>query len=206
MHLILHAIPHPILCPIPCQPVALAVCASQNLMFPKNFNLSTISEILVDWCRMGNRTKNRMEIRFACKSDRESDSKTYVYVPLKRKRRRLHTFTVCSTLEAGQSWNEVRKGKGDHDRNNNNKKKRKAFSVAERETEIHTTAQRARVARRLKSSVGAVYMFEFPYEFPYESANKSPYDLVRIRFPTRYESAPILNWTRSHFPGNNFLS
>jgi hypothetical protein len=39
--------------------------------------------------------------------------------------------------------------------------------------------------------LGAVYTYEFPYESPYEFL----YDLVRIRFPIRYKSAPILNWT-----------
>jgi hypothetical protein len=69
-HSILHPIPHP----IPFFPVAQAV----RMYFPKFYGsknkLSTISEIGIDWCRMG----NRMGIRFACKSGGESDAKTYV--------------------------------------------------------------------------------------------------------------------------------
>jgi hypothetical protein len=33
--------------------------------------------VVVDWCRTGNRTKNRMGIR-SCKSDGESDAESYV--------------------------------------------------------------------------------------------------------------------------------
>jgi hypothetical protein len=40
------------------------------------------------------------------------------------------------------------------------------------------------------------------YESAYESAYESPYDLLHIRFAVRYESVPILNWTRFNFPGN----
>jgi hypothetical protein len=52
----------------------------------------------------------------------------------------------------------------------------------------------------LKSSLRAVYKDESPYELPHES----PFDLVHIRFPVRYESAPILiiNWSRFNFSGN----
>jgi hypothetical protein len=35
-----------------------------------------------DWCRMGNRTELRLGLRFACKSGRESNAKTYVRHPL----------------------------------------------------------------------------------------------------------------------------
>jgi hypothetical protein len=54
---------------------------SRNLELPKKFNSLAVlflRRIKVDWCRMGNRTENRMGIQFACKLDKESDAKKYV--------------------------------------------------------------------------------------------------------------------------------
>jgi hypothetical protein len=48
------------------------------------------------------------------------------------------------------------------------------------------------------AALGAVYTYEFAYELVYESPN----DLVRIRFPVRNASMPILNWTRFYLLGN----
>jgi hypothetical protein len=45
--------------------------------------------------------------------------------------------------------------------------------------------------------LGAVYTYDFPHE--------SPDDLMHIRFPIRYKSAPILIWTRLNFPGNSIF-
>jgi hypothetical protein len=50
-----------------------------------------------------------------------------------------------------------------------------------------TAAMGAPTAQQVRGGIHVTY------EFPFKSAYESPYDLVRFRFPIRYESAPILN-------------
>jgi hypothetical protein len=80
---------HPILHTIPCFSVAWAVSMcfpefadSQKTLFVNNFKHSY--QIGGDWCRIGNRTENCIAIRFACKSDRDSDAKTTCRRPFTR--------------------------------------------------------------------------------------------------------------------------